>query len=113
MKTAVLRNRIKLISAVRTADQYGGATYPETIYGEMQARIDPLSSRETYFSEALQATVTHRIRIRYRTGVKMANIIRWTTPGFNREFRIDSMVVVDEMKQWIDFITAEQPYRGT
>ena len=45
------------------------AALPWATFGTAHVALDPLSSREIFSMQAIDTTVTHRVRMRYRAGV--------------------------------------------
>lgn len=89
-----LRHRISLQTAHDVHDDAGGVTRSWEEVGMLWAEILPVSSGrgERVFAEQLTAGITHRITIRYRSGVTAAQRIVYQ----GRSFNIRSVVNVGE-----------------
>lgn len=64
-----LRARIVIQQEARTPDGAGGYALAWSDVVSLWARIEPVSGRETLQGARLESRVTHRITIRYRSGV--------------------------------------------
>ena len=92
-----LRHRLTLQQPVRTADGGGGADVAWTDVADLWASVEPLSGRETLAAERAQAIVSHRIRLRYRTGVASEMRFKLGT----RLFNIRSVIDEGERRRWL------------
>lgn len=86
MRAGQLKETITIIS--RSVDDAGTAT--DTTIGTVRARVEPLSGREQ--TEAMQNTayVSHRITIRYLSGVKPTHIVQLGSQTLAIESVIDT-----------------------
>jgi len=64
-----LRHRIVIQRLVGTKNSYGEVVQSWQDVATVWASIEPLRGREYVEAAAAQATVDHRIRIRYRSGI--------------------------------------------
>ena len=67
------------------------------------ASIEPLNGRESWQAQQVEATVTHRLRILYRTGI---------TPGMralfgSRVFHFDSILNREEANEELEILATE------
>ena len=69
IKIADLRQRIKFQTQVRAADGQGGFTQSWTDFAEVWAKVEPYESRESYYTDQIRPTISHRIWIRKLDGV--------------------------------------------
>lgn len=92
-----LRHRLTLQQPVRTADGGGGAGVVWADLADLWGSVEPLSGRETPAAERAQATVSHRIRLRYRTDVAPAMRFRLGA----RLFNIRSVIDEGERRRWL------------
>jgi SPP1 family predicted phage head-tail adaptor len=83
MRSGELKNSIELQGQTRTPDGMGGFTNTFSTIDTVWAAIWPLKSIEAHEGGRVVATVTHRIRIRYREGVKASWRIKFKTKYFN------------------------------
>lgn len=64
-----LRHRIALTALQTTTSPYGETVTEYVPAGEVWADVAPLSMKEHIASQALQAPITHRITIRFRSDI--------------------------------------------
>jgi SPP1 family predicted phage head-tail adaptor len=84
MRSGELKNRIDLQAISRTPDGMGGFVNSySTVVSSLAAAIWPLKSIEAHEGGRVVSTVTHRIRIRYREGVKASWRIKFKNKYFN------------------------------
>jgi len=69
MRIGDLRHRVTLESPARTADGMGGFATAWTTVAEVFAAVWPVSATEQIEAAQSVMTVTHRIRLRYRSDV--------------------------------------------
>lgn len=62
-----LRHRVKILRPYEAQDVVGAAAVAYERIGETWARVEPLSGSEKLRTEQLQAELSHRVNIRYRT----------------------------------------------
>jgi len=69
------------------------------------ASIRPLSGRELWQAQQVQADVTHAVRIRYRNGVDATKAL-----GFDgRQLNIVAVLNVEERNRTLELLCLEQP----
>jgi len=98
-----LDKRITLQRQTRAADGMGGFTVTWVDALAIWAAIWPVGAAETV--QAAQATmiISHRIRIRYRSGLKADWRIRYA----GRYFNIVSIIDPNMAHQWLDIMCKE------
>lgn len=101
MRAGQLRHRGTIQSEQRTEDGYGGfnpPTWADVCTDWMS--IEPLSGQEAVAARQLQDTVTHKIAMRYRSGITPAMRVKFGSRLFNiREVRnLDERNVRIEMR---------------
>jgi SPP1 family predicted phage head-tail adaptor len=69
VKLGRLRHRIAIEQVAETQDPDGSVIESWSTYAIAQASIEPISGREYFAAQTTQADVTHRISLRYLTGV--------------------------------------------
>ena len=107
MRAGQLRHRIAIQESTDTADGAGGFTSSWSAISGMSsvpAAIWPLSSKESLDSMKLELQVTHKIRIRYRSGITAKNRILFGT----RIFNIISLTNHDERNKTWDILATEE-----
>lgn len=85
MKAGDLKNSIELQSQVRTPDGLGGFYSTWLTTCTIWAAIWPVSAKETIEGARPVSAITHRIRIRYRHGVKTSQRIKFGSKYFSIE----------------------------
>lgn len=103
MRPGKLRHRITLQQVTRTPDGIGGYTETWTDVATVWAAVEPLRGRELFDAEQVQSEITHRVRIRYRSGVDSSMRVRFGA----RLFRIQSVIDVDERHREIQLMCQE------
>lgn len=83
MRIGDLRHRIKLQTAARVSDGAGGYTVTWTDTATIWASVEPVSGREPYAANQLQGQVSHKVLIRYRTGVSHGMRVLFGTRTFD------------------------------
>lgn len=91
-----LRHLVSIKTATNASDGRGGSTQTPSTQTTAWARIEPLSGRELMQLGALSSTVTHRVTIRYQSGILPKMTITWGS----RTFQISSVRTVDEELRW-------------
>ena len=100
----LLTKRITLQYATRSSDGMGGVTLSWVDYATVFAAIWPLSANEYVANKAVQAKITHRIRIRYRSA--MTHDMRVTFG--NRVFEIKGIINNNESNIYLDLMCEEK-----
>ena len=90
MKAGDLKNSIELQSQVRTPDGLGGFSSTWLTTCTIWAAIWPVSAKETIEGARPVSAITHRIRIRYRHGVKTSQRIKFGSKYFSIESVINT-----------------------
>lgn len=103
MGVGALRHRVSLERPVDTPDGAGGASRAWTPVADLWAAIAPVSASERLEAEALEATATHRVRIRHRADVTSA--MRFVLGA--RIFRIETVSDPDQRRRWRDCLCRE------
>jgi len=106
LRAGNLRHRIAIQTETSTPDGLGGFTLSWSDIPGMSAvpaAIWPLSAKESLDAMKLELTVTHKIRIRYRSGITAKNRIKFGT----RIFNIISLINSDERNKMLDLLAIE------
>jgi SPP1 family predicted phage head-tail adaptor len=69
LRAGSLRHRVTLQQPAETPDGGGGFTLAWTDVATVWAAIEPLKGAERLHAQQLQSPVTHRVTMRYRSGV--------------------------------------------
>jgi SPP1 family predicted phage head-tail adaptor len=98
-----LKKRIELQSPVNTADGMGGITLSWTSEAYVWAAVWPVSANETIAAGGNPMTISHRIRIRYRSDITNAWRIVYAGTYYNIVSIIDP-----NMRHWaLDLLCIE------
>jgi SPP1 family predicted phage head-tail adaptor len=101
-----LRHRIELQAQTRTPDGGGGFTTTWSTVATVYASIWPLKGEESMEGGRVTAAITHRVRIRFRRGVKASWRIRDLFSG--KYFSIVTAPVdLGDNHQWIELMCKE------
>lgn len=103
MGSSELRHRVALERPVDTPDGAGGASRVWTKVADLWTAITPVSVSERLAAEALEATATHRVRIRHRTDV--TSDMRFVLGS--RVFRVEAVSDPDQRRRWLDCLCRE------
>jgi SPP1 family predicted phage head-tail adaptor len=92
-----LRHRVAFEAATETPDEAGGASLAWATIATLWAAIEPLSAREQAVADHRAGVVTHRIVIRWRTGIEggMRAVYR------GRYFRLLAIHDPDETRRYL------------
>ena len=71
---------------------------------EFHASIEPISGKEYFLAQQVQSSTTHRIRCRWRPGVKSTQQIRFGS----RVFEIQGPPLnIEERSEWLEVMAVE------
>lgn len=85
MRSGTLRHRIEIQGESVTRDSYGGETKSWTTSATVWASINPLSGRERLAAQQVNAETTHKITMRYHSGLTPENRIKFGSRIFDIE----------------------------
>lgn len=103
MRSGDLNKRITLQAKSRVADDYGGMTVTWTDIATVWAALWPMSAKEQQRSMQETMTISHRVRINYRSKFSQA----WRIKFGNRYFNIVSFLNPNEYGEWLDLMCKE------
>lgn len=103
MMIGSLNKRITLQYEVKTSDNMGGFDVVWTDNSKVWAAIWPTSAREQVQSMKETMTISHQIRIRYKSSV----LASWRVKLRSRYFNIVSIVNPEERGEWLDLMCKE------
>jgi SPP1 family predicted phage head-tail adaptor len=103
MKAGELNKRVELQYSTRVPDGLGGYTTTWVRAATVFAAIWPTSANEITAANATSMVVSHRIRIRYRNGLKSS----WRIKFGLRYFNIVSIVNPNEQNRLLDLMCKE------
>jgi SPP1 family predicted phage head-tail adaptor len=103
MKIGDLNKRIEIQGITRTPDGLGGFTNVFATLYTVDAAIWDATSNERNTASATTLVISHRIRIRYKSGFKATYRIKFGL----RYFNIVSVVNPAEANRWLDIWAKE------
>jgi SPP1 family predicted phage head-tail adaptor len=103
MRAGLLRHQITVQEQSATNDGMGGETLTWSDLFKTRAAIWPTSSRERIDAMKQELQITHKIRIRYRSGMTSKNRVKFGS----RIFNIISFLNPDERNIMIDMLCTE------
>jgi len=103
MQSGELKKLITLQYETKTADGMGSFTVVWTDLATVWAAIWPISANEIVQSMQTNMIISHRVRIRYRSGV----LSSWRIKFGDRYFNIVSIINPSERGEWLDIMAKE------
>ena len=97
MRAGKLRHRLIIESPQRASDGAGGAVVTWTQVASIWAHVTPVSARELRSAGQRAEKLTHRITLRYRSGINATMRL----VGEGRVFNIDAIINEDERDHWL------------
>ena len=98
-----LKKRVTLQYQTKVADGMGGFTVSWVDAATVWSAIWPVSASETIQAAMTTMTITHRIRIRYRAGLRASWRVSWGGKYFN----IVSIINPNMSNRWLDILVKE------
>ncbi len=95
-KIGKLRHRVTIEQVSESQDADGSVIEIWSAYAVVQASIEPMSGREYFAAQSTQADVTHRISLRYLSGVTPKMRVNYSSRIF------DILAITDE-NDGVDF----------
>jgi SPP1 family predicted phage head-tail adaptor len=87
-----LRHKITIEHVTEVQDENGNITNDWAIFLEDWAQVTPLAGAEAFQARQLDASLDHRVQLRYRPGVRPKMRVRFQEPsGIVRYFDIRSV----------------------
>lgn len=84
-----LRHKLTLQQEIRTPDGAGGYTKSWEDVVDLWAEIIPVSGNEQLFGMQLQAKISHKILLRYRTGIDAGMRLVFENRAFNIRYSVN------------------------
>jgi SPP1 family predicted phage head-tail adaptor len=103
VRAGKLRHRITIEQVAETQDSDGSVIETWSTFANAQASIDPISGREYFAAQTTQADVTHRISLRFISGV----IPKMRVKYGSRNFDILSVINVGERNRELQLMCRE------
>lgn len=103
MRIGDLDKRVVLQCSTRIPDGMGGFTVTWVDAASVWAAVWPVSASETIEANQATMTITHRIRIRYRSMIKAS----WRISYAGRYFNVVSIIDPNTAHRWLDLMCKE------
>ncbi len=98
-----LRHRVTIQEEVRVVDAEGDTTRTWTDVATTSVKIEPLKGLERLRAMQIEDSVTHKVTMRYRSGVIAAQRLVFGT----RTFNIRSVINREERNLWLELMVDE------
>lgn len=99
-----LRHRISIEALERTEDDAGGVTEEWVAHVSAFASIMPIGASEAFKMGAVQGSVSHRVRMRYQSGV----VPSMRVVHASRAFLITGVRNLSEESRWLELDCVEE-----
>ena len=84
MHAGQLKHKLDIETELSSQDTYGQTTQEWVVFLRgLWASVEPMSGREYFSSQQVNAEVSHRIKIRYKAGIKPKMRVKFGTRYFN------------------------------
>ncbi|KPK67833.1 MAG: hypothetical protein AMJ84_12260 [Acidithiobacillales bacterium SM23_46] len=103
MDAGKLRHKIQLQTASSVRSRSGSKRKSYTVYATIWAAIEPLSGRELEQAHILNRELTHKVTIRYRSGVEAAHRVKFGA----RIFDVNASRNLFEQNRWLELLCKE------
>jgi SPP1 family predicted phage head-tail adaptor len=103
MKISEMDKRITLEYSTRVSDPMGGFTTTWNVAAQVYGAVWPTSANEIKAANSTTMVISHRIRIRYRAGIKAS----WRIKMGSRYFNIVSIIDSNESHKFLDILCKE------
>lgn len=109
-----LRHRIVISQPTATQDTFGGTQIgQDTVIATVWGSVEALGGRELYAAQQKVSDVTHRITIRWMSGIRALMVCRFETeptgdPLLNRFFQIQAVENPDERRHILTLLCIER-----
>lgn len=98
-----LKKRIVIETVTQTSDGIGGFTETWATFVSAWASINPMKANEVFWAGHLEHRVTHKIMIRYQSGV----LPKMRVSFGGRYFYIKGVRNIDEMNRFLELMCEE------
>tara|TARA_R100000655_G_scaffold99311_1_gene143113 strand:+ start:162 stop:482 length:321 start_codon:yes stop_codon:yes gene_type:complete len=103
MRAGALRHRLIIQSVGNTLDDYGDLSNSYSNVATVWGSISPISGGEQEIADEITGVVTHRVKIRYKSGVTCQDRISYNS----RTFQIESVRNWDERNIFLELLCKE------
>ena len=98
-----MRHRVTIQEPVVARNGYGEAITTWTAVATVWASVEPISGREYFAAEHMQSEITHRVKLRYRSGITSEMRVLYGT----RLLRIESVIDWRERREELHLMCQE------
>lgn len=98
-----LRHVIDIERETKTPDGIGGSYLDWSVVASPRAYIKPMSGGERFHAMRIEANITHRIYIRYQTGLREGDRINFN----GRLMQIRALINLEEKNRWLEIYADE------
>lgn len=88
VRAGLLHHKIEIQSKATRRDSMGGEVVTWEPFTYAWASIEPLSGREYFAAQQAQASVSHKLVMRYQAGIRPYHQVKWG----DRIFNIDAIL---------------------
>lgn len=105
VKIGDLRQRITFQDPVKSDDGHGGHIVSGwNDIATVWAKVEPLKGREYFYAHQIKAEVSHRVTIRYRTGLTVEMRIKFGI----RYLKMESIIDLKELHEFMEIFCNEE-----
>lgn len=105
MQAGQLRHKLDIETELNIQDTYGQPTQEWVVFlPGLWAAIEPLTGREYYAAQQVNAEISHRIKIRYKSGITPNMRVKF---GVARYFNIVSVIDIKEAHRELHLMCTE------
>lgn len=102
--SASMKHRITIQQVTQSSDGQGGFSEEWTSFADVWASIEPVKAYEKFQASQLQAPISHKIIIRYLSGLTAKHRILWGL----RVMNIKEVINIDENNAFMRITALEQ-----
>jgi SPP1 family predicted phage head-tail adaptor len=103
MRSGRMRHRVVIQTQTESRDTHGGVSRTWADTATRWASIEPLRGREFYSAQQVNANVTHKIGMRYYSGLTPTHRLKFGT----RIFNIVDVRLIKEIKNEMEILATE------
>lgn len=104
LRAGRLNKRVSLQTLANTTDGGGGFTQAWSTTATLWAHVEELAGREGFEAQQIASHLTHRVTIRYRTGVTPQQRLLYGS----RALKIESAVNPDQRNEMLELMCVEE-----
>lgn len=103
LKSGDLRHLIDIQRAAKVRDASGGYATSWSSQSQPHAKIKPISGNERWQAMKTEANITHKMYIRYESGLLPSDRIVFDS----RTFQIKAIINLEERNKWLEISAIE------